>query len=87
MHEEDFGTIKQICVSEIPAMRSKIDKIFDRLEGTNGNGIVTRMAMVEQRVKDVPTQKKAMVWGALWGGISGAVTIGLFLGIKAIAGS
>jgi len=82
-HEEEFGQLKQICLVAIPKMDIKVNKIFDRISGTNGEkGISTRLAMIEQILNNMPSHRRAMQWGALWGGISGAITISLFLGIK-----
>jgi len=87
-YEGDIAVLKRICEKDIPEMKEFLGKIFNRLEGNNGVGLVTRMALVEQElnvIKDrVPTMQKAMKYGTIWGGVSGAATIILFFGIKAL---
>lgn len=83
--DQEFGQIKQICLTDIPRMEITINKIFDRLEGNDG--LVARIIRVEEATKRVPSQRMAMIWGALWGGISGAATIAAFFGIRHIMGN
>ena len=85
-HERDFGQIKQICLNDIPRMEETINKIFNRLEGNGKTGLMTRMAVMENGFQTIPTLRKVMILASVWGGISGAVIIGGFFGIRFITG-
>ena len=88
-YEGEIAVLKQICENDLPAIKVFLTKIFDRLEGTNGDGLVTRTRIVENEIahvkENIPTMKKAMKLGMVWGAISGAITIVLFFGIKSLA--
>lgn len=43
--QEKIGALMRVCETDIPEMKSTLNKIFDRLEGTNGNGLVTKVAL------------------------------------------
>ena len=88
-YEADVAVLKRICYDDLPEIRRMVKQIFDRLEG-NGRGLKTQVAINEQEIKHIihsmPTMKKAMTWGTIWGGVSGAITIAAFFAIKSFAG-
>ncbi len=57
-------------------------KIFTTLEGKNG--MVSRVAVLETQQKDIPTLKKVMIIASVWSGLTSAVVILGYFGIKAL---
>lgn len=54
-HEQDFGRLFQICHTEIPEMKEMIRSIFNRLEK---DGLITKVAIIEENVKDLPCARR-----------------------------
>jgi hypothetical protein len=51
-------------------IESLLNKIFKILEGNGGEGLVTKVALVEQRVEDIPSPNKLKFFAAMGAGIT-----------------
>ena len=78
--QSDIENIK----SDVPEIKATTGKIFATLEGKNG--LVSKVAVLETQQKDIPTLRKVMIIASIWSGLTSAVIVLGYFGIKTFAG-
>ncbi len=74
--QTDIKNIKD----DLPEIKATTGKIFATLEGKNG--LVSKVAVLETQQKDIPTLRKVMIIASIWSGLTSAVVIISYFGIK-----